>query len=285
MNILERRTTGEGVPELSLPEWRKRLRVLSERDLWFLVTTCADRRTDHDRIVELVRDKPDLLAIMLEDEKLYRRLAQEEEAIVKISPYLLFAILLRHARRQLAHEPFVMERSGREKVPLFVTHRLRQLLEDEATMDYLVEMLASFVKTESGMVHFRRRGVWYRYRFSDLDLDSLATLAAWVEEEFRFPLYKRSADVALFIPGVFPEHAPSREGTVSRRQARYLEDYEEAGRYFYALAARHPVALSTGYAEVMEVIGEQFADVRRLLNFITDRYLGARRFRWFPAPG
>ena len=270
---------------MALAPWRQRLQTLSDQDLWFLVTTFADRRTDHDRIVELVRDKPDFLDVMLEDEKLFRRLASDQEAVVKVSPFFLFSVLLRQARRDLGDRSFVLETEGRDRIPVFAADHLRALLEDEEIRDYLAEMLASFVRTQTTTVYFRRRGAWYRHRFSDLDLDDLATLAEWVEEEFRFPFYKRSGDVALFIPGIFPEHAPPRSGLPrGRRRRRSLEDYEEAGRHFYRLAASHPAAEGSGYSAVLERLSVHVGDVRRLLNFLSDRYLRPQRMHWFLAP-
>lgn len=270
---------------MAMAPWRLKLQTLSDQDLWFLVTTFADRRTDHDRIVELVRDKPDFLAVMLEDEKLFRRLASDQEAVVKVSPFLLFSIILRQARRDLGNRSFVLETEGRDRIPVFAADRLRALLEDEEMRDYLAEMLASFVRTHTTTVYFRRHGAWYRHRFSDLDLDDLATLAEWVEEEFRFPFYKRSGDVALFIPGIFPEHAPPRSGLPrGRHQRRSLEDYEAAGRHFYRLAASHPAAEGSGYSAVLERLCGHLAEVRRLLNFLSDRYLRPQRMQWFLAP-
>ena len=47
---------------------------MSESDLRFLVETVATSRRDHDHIVNLIRDKEDLLEPMLEDPKLTERL-------------------------------------------------------------------------------------------------------------------------------------------------------------------------------------------------------------------
>ena len=55
---------------------------LSESDLRFVVETVATRRRDYDHIVDLVRDKEDLLGPMLEDPKISERLFREEEALV-----------------------------------------------------------------------------------------------------------------------------------------------------------------------------------------------------------
>jgi hypothetical protein len=47
---------------------------LSESDLRFLVECVATSRRDYDHIVNLIRDKEDLLELMLEDPKLLERL-------------------------------------------------------------------------------------------------------------------------------------------------------------------------------------------------------------------
>src|SRR5262245_40681987 len=79
---------------------------LTESDLRFLVETVATSRRDYDHIVDLVRDKEDLLEIMLEDPKLTERILREEEALVRISPHLLFTLLLRRLRKELDKEAY-----------------------------------------------------------------------------------------------------------------------------------------------------------------------------------
>jgi hypothetical protein len=74
------------------------MRHLSESDLRFLVETVATSRRDYDHIVNLIRDKEDLLEPMLEDPKHTERLFHDEEAFVRISPHLLFSVLLRPQR-------------------------------------------------------------------------------------------------------------------------------------------------------------------------------------------
>jgi arsenate reductase-like glutaredoxin family protein len=57
--------------------WSKTMH-LSESDLRFLVETVATNRRDYDHIVNLVRDKEDLLETMLEHPKLTERLFRDE---------------------------------------------------------------------------------------------------------------------------------------------------------------------------------------------------------------
>ena len=68
---------------------------LSDSDLRFVVQTVATSRRDHDHIVNLIRDKEDLIEPMLEDPKLLERLFQDDETLVRVSPHLLFSVLLR----------------------------------------------------------------------------------------------------------------------------------------------------------------------------------------------
>jgi len=62
---------------------------LSKSDLRFLVESVATSRRDYDHIVNLIRDKEDLLEPMLEDPKLLERLFHDQETFVRISPHLL----------------------------------------------------------------------------------------------------------------------------------------------------------------------------------------------------
>jgi hypothetical protein len=72
---------------------------LSESDLRFLAETVATNRRDYDHIVNLVRDKEDLLEPMLDDPKLTERLFRDEKALVRVIPHMLFSVLLRRLRR------------------------------------------------------------------------------------------------------------------------------------------------------------------------------------------
>ena len=93
---------------------------LSDKDLMFVIQTVATQRRDYEHIKEIVEGKPDLLDLMLDDEKLFQRLLREEEVLLQISPRLLFEILLRQARRDLKREAYTVERMGLTwKIPVF----------------------------------------------------------------------------------------------------------------------------------------------------------------------
>lgn len=68
---------------------------LTDSDLRFLLETVATRRTDHERVIELVRKKEDFLEQMLDDPKLLDRLLNDEEVpITRSSVKRSFIIFL-----------------------------------------------------------------------------------------------------------------------------------------------------------------------------------------------
>ncbi|MCL5107813.1 MAG: hypothetical protein M1401_02850 [Chloroflexi bacterium] len=273
---------------------RQRWPQLSESDLRFLVQTVATQRNDHERVVELLRDKPDIVDRMLDDEQLFRRLLHEEEALVRASPYLLFTVLLRRAARDLPHEKFTIERLGSgERLPVFDASRVGDLLGDPAVVDYLAEMLTSFVRTESATVYYRSGRRYRRRTYSDMDVDDMIALAGAAAAEFRYPYYKRIGDICLFITGVFPEHVPAayapavttpQAGWWRRRQRRGLEEYELEAKRFYKLAAVTPTAGEQGVNVTLLKLAQNFNLARKPLNYITDNYIRLHRAQLFGGP-
>ncbi|MCX7885736.1 MAG: hypothetical protein N3B01_00560 [Verrucomicrobiae bacterium] len=258
---------------------------LTPSDLRFVVETVATRRRDYDRVVEIVRDKPDLVEPMLDDPRLVQRLLNEEEALVRVSPQLLFAVLLRRVRTDLAERGFVMEVDDcGKRVPVFESERVRELLMEPTVYEYLVELLCSFVRTHTAVIYWRDGRGWHKRRISDFNMDDMVALCEWVEEEFRPQLYRRIGDIALFMSGVYPDHAGVfvRRPRTFTRSHRTLQDYEAEGRRFYGLAARQP--LPPWSSELFETLAERFTLARHALNTLSDSYLKPLRSRYFSTP-
>jgi hypothetical protein len=258
---------------------------LSESDLRFLVETVATSRRDHDHIVNLVRGKEDLIEPMLEDPKLVERLFREEEAFVRISPHLLFSVLLRRVRMDLEKETYVFEvESGGKRIPVFEAPAVAELLSDKQICDYLAQMLASFVRTNSGVIYWKERGAWHKKKFSDIDIDDMMELARIIDPEMRPALYQRIADLALFLSGIFPDHAtrlPARPTTVFSSR-RTLKDYEQQGERFYRVAQRETEQDQA--RPILATLADQFTLARRALNSLSDRYLKTFRGQYFGMP-
>lgn len=262
--------------------------TISERDLRFIVETVATQRSDHDQIIELVRDKPDFIEAMLNDEKLLQRVTSDGEILLRISPRLLFDILIRGALRALERQAYTLERVGMEEaIPVFDSREVTGLMQDRQLRAYLAEMLASFTRIGSTTVYFKTPRGYRRRTFSDIDLDDMMQLSELLEREARFPFYKRIGDICLFITGMFPEHVSFRHAATaamprpSGGKLRELEEYEEYGVKFYLLAAEHAAGDSLSLAPTLGTLAENFSLARKPLNFISEKYVYLHKARWF----
>src|SRR5690606_27549591 len=123
-----------------------------DADLHFIVTSVTSRRTDYDKIVEIIRDKPDLIDVLLDDPRLAERLDAQQPLLLQVSPFLLFAILLRRAHRELKESIFTMEVGSQGRLPVFDAREAASLLDDGELRTYLADMLSSFTRTDTATV-------------------------------------------------------------------------------------------------------------------------------------
>src|SRR5260221_1857467 len=181
------------------------MRHLSDSDLLFLVETVATDRRDYDPIVNLIRDKEDLLEPMLQDPKLVRRLLAEEENLVRVSPYFLFTALLLQVGRDLEDASYILEVDFKGKrIPVFEARAVTDLLAQSSTRGYLADMLASFTRTNSGVIYWRERGAWHKRRFRGLAVDDMVDLARIIHPRSLAGLYQRIAAIGLLVIATFP---------------------------------------------------------------------------------
>jgi hypothetical protein len=257
---------------------------LSDADLRFLVEAVATKRHDYDHIVSLLRGKEDLIEPMLDDPNVMERVFRDEEAFVRISPHLLFTLLLRRVRTDLEKETYVFEVESRgRRIPVFEAPAVADLLSDKQICDYLAQMLASFVRTNSGVIYWKERGAWHKKHFSDIDIDDMIELARIIDPQMRPALYRRIADLALFLSGIFPDYATRFAVRTTLSARRTLKDYEQQGTRFYRVAERETDQEQT--RPILAKLAEQFTLARRALNTLSDRYLEAYRGRYFVTPG
>lgn len=264
---------------------------LSEGDLDFLIETAHPEAKDRVRLKQIIREDQGFRTTFIEDEKVFRRVMDDEEILLKISPTLFFEILLRKTAKDLKELSFTLEKTSTMKIPVFDTRGLAELLTKESLLQYLADMLSSFTKIESYtlLVPIGEKN-WRRIRFSDLDIFSLMSFCDLVEEEYKLAFYKRIADLCLFILGIFPDYAEHEYRYPFSGQVRpHLpgrmriapEEYEKEGRKFYRLAAEHPSANQLDLSEVFWTLYDHFEKAKKPLNFIADHYLRHRRQKLF----
>ena len=266
---------------------------LTDADLDFILGQADPKASNPGELKRLIRTDEGFRKALVGDERLFQRVMNDEEIFVKISPALYFEVLLRKALREMETATHTVERSGRQSIPVFDTREVVGLLSKPAVLLYLAPLLASFTRIHSYTTSVRvRRGIRRRVRFNDMDVDSLLRLGATLDEEQRFPLYKRIADVCLFVTGVFPGYtfvdyrypgSGALRPPTAGRLRRSLADYEEDGRRFYGLAQQHPTAHVLALAEVFGLLREHFASARKPLTFIAAHYLHSQKQRLFGA--
>jgi hypothetical protein len=264
---------------------------LSDKDLDFLVETASPGVIDKPKLKQILREHQKLRDTFIDDEKVFRRLMDEEEAFLRISPALFFEILLRRVARDLKEVGYTIEKTGTTKVPVFDTKNVAEFLSKEYLLDYLADMLASFTRIETYAFSIQvGKHLFKNIKFNDLDMFSLMALCDEVEDEYRLGFYKRIADICLFILGIFPDYAEYDYRYPFSGQLRpqclgkarmSAEDYEKEGRKFYRLAAEHPSARELDLSDVFWTLHEDFPKAKKPLNFIAEHYLRYKRYRFF----
>ncbi|MEW6441954.1 MAG: hypothetical protein AB1640_13545 [bacterium] len=259
----------------------------ADPDLEFLIETVSPEVGDRLRLKQILRADEAFRREYAGDEKVFRRLMGDEELFLRISPRFFFEILLRRAARDLQFVGYTIERAPGMTIPVFDTREILDLLANEGVLMYLADMLASFTKIESYTFSFRaRKGMWRKIRFNDFDIRTLMSFCEVAQDAYKFGLYKRIADVCLFILGLFPDHAEGeyrypRSGQIRPRAggaARISpEEYENEGRRFYKLAAEHPLARDLEMTEVLGALHEKFNKAKKPLSFMAEHYMAYRR--------
>jgi hypothetical protein len=269
--------------------------MLADSDLHFIIGLLIPECRDRQAMVRTLRKDREILRGMLLDERLLNTLTQDDESFVKVSPYLFFTVLLERTRHELEHQSYTIERSRGQQMAVFDSRAVVELLGEKRVSAYLTHMLVSFIKIHSVSIPVRvKKGVWRKLRFSDFDIESLIKYSEMLEESQRFGVYKRIADICLFVTGIFPEHIDAQKSVSSFSRARLgiiaqwgREGMEKWGAFFYERAAQHAADLQypaqlQELREVLFKLSESFILASKPLNYISDRYLGFQKAKYFP---
>ncbi|MBV9593824.1 MAG: hypothetical protein JO147_08520 [Actinobacteria bacterium] len=204
-----------------------------------------------------------------------------------ISPFLLFAAAIHRTAVDLSSRSYAPERAiGRLRVPLFDAAILSGYLDDAANRLFLIELLSGFARTSAGVTLAATPTGLRRRRWNSLDAVSLARLLVDTDPAHRPEVWRRLADLALFMAGVFPDaaHAAFHRVDLTRLaragglQSARVDDLESFGPAWYRLAAVHDPSELPDTAD-------RFHQARRVLNAATDRYLFPVTAEWFAPPG
>src|SRR5438874_6549744 len=265
------------------------LEHLSDSDLAFLGAAGESRYDVRRAPLEALIDSPQTFRALFA--------TPGRDPLLRGSPFLIFGVLIHRVFRDLGQASFIEEWVGpRQRVPVFDTSSLRDFGADPLRRLFLAELLASYTNVTSGSTMVKTTRGWRRRRFSELDPLRLIELAEVVPQVDRPAVYRRLGDLSLFLTGIFPDYAGER--LVAERDRRQLERalgaadreraerqdgvwlLEQLGRRAYRIA-QHGADRQATMAAVLAEVSENFAAARRVLNFLTDRYLFPMRRQWF----
>ena len=205
-------------------------------DFDFVVKTLSRSERDAVSLVDLLTDAEARDSIL--DHPLLVEAVLAGAAALSISPQLYFYILIRH----------VLKATG---------------LNDRTVSDYVASLLENFSHAARLSAPAEIHGVPGPY-VSDM-LIALRD-ASPVQS---FLIRAHLGNYSLFITGIFHETVESRR----QRGGPDVGFYEEVGSANYKAAADHHVARSAALHEVYARLGENFRDVRRALNRLSDSLL------------
>jgi len=279
------------------------IRLLTAADMELLQSAAGGPAADE------LRSDPAKLDQLLRSPAVFEALfasATDQDPLLSASPFLAFSVLVNRVATDLEHAVFIEEWLGPTRtVPVFDVASLREFMARNSHRAFLAELLASYTRVASGSVWQRTPRGWRRRRYSELDPVRLTQLLEVVTDTQRAAVCRRLGDLALFLSGVFPEHAaahplqPRHVERINRLlNATSLEApapppdelargsgpqqgiwlLEWLGRRAYRLAIR---AAGHSSGDLRDVV-DQFGRARRVLNVLTRSYLYPSRERWFP---
>lgn len=249
-------------------------RGASEMDLDFLASVVDDGHAPGERRRRLATD-PTALEWALDQPYVLAHLYAARPA-PPISPWLLFALYLRQARRDLSESPPIPEWTRpREIVPVLDARVARDALEDGALRLALENLLTAFARLRGPVTLRLRDGRRTRLiALNDLAPETLARALPYATPEVQGDLMRRMADAHLFLAGVHPEHVVGARG-------RDLGEWEQAGQGLYRAAAVRYEATAPTWAASLERMAASFHAARRALNYVRERYLATDWPAWF----
>ena len=260
-------TGGNGAAwyKLALPQ----AATFSEGDLNYIMDSLATDAGARATLARAVRDDREIREAVLADDRVFRALIDNEDAFINVSGYLFFSVLLLRARRDLQNQGYTVEREGDFAMPVFDSGEVCEFLQPVEIRDYLVGVLAGFVRSEQRSVVLRRPdGTPRPMRVNDLDLRGLIRYCTALEEEHRFDLYCHIADLCLFASGVF---------AADRIWGYSAATWMQQGSLYYARAAEHRQAGHRDLGATLNALAVNFALAVKPLQLIAGRYLGSLR--------
>lgn len=223
------------------PDFARTDLALAEPDLRFLLENLPQPGASYEEIAQVIDALPTTFESMLTSEWLHRRIVEQQELLLGISPFLLFSVLL---RRSL----------GRPRSDL-----------ERRVVNYLANLLALFVRTD------RLLRVEPGDREPHHYVVELLAEAAAAAPRRAFVTYAHIGNYALWLTGM--QLAWLRDRHRFGRRPVSPEYYAESGQAAFDHAARHNLAREFGLEDVFLRLAMMFDHYRRGLEHMQREYM------------
>ncbi len=256
----------EAIKELQ----KESLQGLSDRDLLFLIESYVTKRNDYENIASLINGDEDVIAKMIDSDRVFDKVMSCTERILAISPFFLFSLLLRRAFKEKREDPRFIEKtidalnSTKPVIP-WDKKRLTGLLEDTQVSNYIANMLAQFIDSSRlfSTNDDEKKSLQY---IVDMITDSLDS-----DNLEKFYIYCHIGNYTLFLTGMIPEYIKYRYE--SKRRLVDSHYYVGFGKTYYGLASEHTNAKKNRLTGTLSQLSEGFEAVSQVLSFMNKEYL------------
>lgn len=220
---------------------RTELQPLEDGDLRFLIDSFPQPATSYAEIARVLDDLPNTLESILTSESVVQRVIYDRDKLVRISPFLLFNVLLRQ---------------------VLADHRRPA---ERRVVNYLANLMALFV-TQHRL-----------YRIDSADAEAYGYLVDMIEQAVgadprrRFLVHAHVANYSLFMTGLFGSYLEER--FKHGRRTVGTDYYADLGSASYSQASALPPAQEFKLTEVFVRLALTFDSYRRALGTIAVDYM------------
>lgn len=220
---------------------RTELQPLDDGDLRFLIDSFPQPATSYAEIARVLDELPNTLESILTSESVVQRVIYDRDKLVRISPFLLFNVLLRQ---------------------VLADHRRPA---ERRVVNYLANLMALFV-TQHRL-----------YRIDSADTEAYSYLVDMIEQAVgadprrRFLVHAHVANYSLFMTGLFGSYLEER--FKHGRRTVGTDYYADLGSASYSQASALPPAQEFKLTEVFVRLALTFDSYRRALGTIAVDYM------------
>lgn len=246
------------------------LEHLSDKDLLFLIENYVTGRQDHEHIANLIKGKTDIIAQMVDSDRVFEKVMHEGGIMLHTSPCFLFTLLLRRVFKLKKDDKdfiddVVEELNCTEQVYPWNRGKVMQLLNSTNVANYLANMLSMFAQTARLDKIEKDDAEQCRYIIDMIKESQRADNAR------RFYIYCYIGNYTLFFTGMFPEYLEHQfKYKKTLIDSRYYIDF---GKTYFGLASEHEMARQHELDETLYSLSEGFEVIAKLLQYMRKEYL------------